>query len=171
MTEPQPDAQPDPQADVQTDAPDRAELERRYPEYRFSAQTEAKETARMVEALKRNKGRTDFVAYAARVIAARLSDDARYYLNYGPYWWPLKEVLQKEGLAYGTYMNRTVADAYRAKTPEGVIVLAELFRERIYEDTWGSGNDTFSLDGKTDWVLRDPDYEAMTIEHFWDDGF
>lgn len=43
--------------------------------------------------------------------------------------------------------------------------------ERRYEETWGSGNDTFSLDGETDWVLRDPDYEAMTIEHFWDDGF
>ena len=75
----------------------------------------------MIESLKRNKGRTDFVACAARVIASRLREDARCYLH--------------------------------------------------YEETWGSGNDTFSLDGETDWVLRDPDYEAMTVEHFRDDGF
>lgn len=164
------DPKPLPELNPQPDTPDRAELERRYPEYRFSPETEAKETARMVESLKRNTGRTDFVAYAARVIATRLREDARYYLRYGPYWWPLKEVLRTEGLAYGRCTNRTIANAYRAKTSEGVIVLAELFRERIYEDTWSSGNDTFSLDGETDWVLRDPDYEAMTIEHFWDDG-
>lgn len=161
----------DPQPDTKLEIPDRAELERRYPEYRFSPETEAKETARMIESLKRNKGRTDFVACAARVIASRLREDARCYLHYDPYWWPLKEVLQKEGLAFGRCTNRTIANAYRAKTPEGVIVLAELFRERIYEETWGSGNDTFSLDGETDWVLRDPDYEAMTVEHFRDDGF
>ena len=52
-----------------------------------------------------------------------------------------------------------------------MIVLAEFFWERIYEETRGSGNDTFSLDGETDRVLRDPDYEAMTVEHFRDDGF
>ena len=51
----------------------------------------------MIESLKRNKGRTDFVACAARVIASRLREDARCYLHYGPYWWPLKEELQKEG--------------------------------------------------------------------------
>ena len=122
----------DPQPDTKLEIPDRAELERRYPEYRFSPETEAKETARMIESLKRNKGRTDFVACAARVIASRLREDARCYLHYGPYWWPLKEVLQKEGLAFGRCTNRTIANAYRAKTPEGVIVLAELFRERIY---------------------------------------
>lgn len=109
----------DPQPDTKLEIPDRAELERRYPECRFSPETEAKETARMIESLKRNKGRTDFVACAARVIASRLREDARCYLHYGPYWWPLKEVLQKEGLAFGRCTNRTISNAYRAKTPKG----------------------------------------------------
>lgn len=72
----------------------------------------------MIESLKRNMGRTDFAAYVARIIASHLREDARYYLRYGPYWWPLQEVLQKEGLAYGRCTSRTIANAYRARPPK-----------------------------------------------------
>lgn len=59
-------------------------------------------------------------------------------------------------------MDEAVAAVYCGKTEEETLVLADDFKDRIYEENYPAGERTFTLDAEADdYRLWDPDYERL----------
>lgn len=112
--------------------------------------------------LLKNLGTDDLLGFGRGLICRRLQADPRSYITYGPYWWALKKVLIAHGAAPGTAMDEDVAAVYCGRTEEETLVLADDFKDRIYEENFPSGTRTFTLDAEADdYRLWDPDYERL----------
>lgn len=141
-----------------------------YTEYRFKDGYAAERLAEAKATLKANKDTDDFTGFALNLIRRRLAADPRSYRSYGPYWWALKKALIAHGLAKGTAMDEAVAAAYCGASEEESIILADDFRDRIYDENFIQYANRFILDADSaeEYVLTDPDYErsakALEIE-------
>lgn len=112
-------------------------------------------------ALKVNRGLSNFLGFGLGVVMQRLAQDRRRYLDFGPYWWPLKDVLRDNGYDLGRSGDPLVAQAYKQATPEQTMVAADEFR------TWNLATNfkytgRYMLDAETAewWVLFDSDMEG-----------
>lgn len=113
--------------------------------------------------LKENRGTDDFVGFGLQIIGERLRNEPRSYVEYGPYWWALKKVLIAHEMAPGSIVDEEVAAVYCGKTEEETMILADDFRDRIYQENFPTGTRYFLLDadGEGEYVLNDPDYERV----------
>ena len=68
-----------------------------FTEYRFTPEYLAAKVAERAAALKANRGMSDLLGFGLGVVRDRLAKDPRRYLDYGPYWWALKEALNARG--------------------------------------------------------------------------
>ncbi len=96
-------------------------------------------------ALKANKGFSDLAGYALGVMERRLTGDPLRYLDYGPYWWALKDELRKSDRDYGDRDDAVVRATYQGATPLLTIVMADEFRT-LYLATQAVGTCQFVLD-------------------------
>lgn len=115
--------------------------------------------------LQKNKGTEDLLGYGCKVVNARLRENAIAYLEYGPYWFALKEVLKRQGFRWGGDVNPELEAAYKSATDVETLVAAETFRE-YYEEAFMQGTRTFMVDGDTgeEWTLRDSYMERLAKE-------
>lgn len=134
-----------------------------FTEHQFDPAAIAALAQERADALKVNRGMSNFLGFGLSVVMQRLSTDRRRYLDYGPYWPALKEVLRNNGYELGDSGDPLVAQAYRQATPEQTIVAADEFR------TWNLATnfkytDRYMLDTESGewWILFDPDMEQVT---------
>lgn len=129
-----------------------------FTEYKLSRTYVRKRLAIYKENLLKLKGRTDLADHGAAVIMERLREDSRRYLDYGPYWWALKDVLARRAGLPCLHRNDELARGYGGETDEETIVMAEEFR-RCYLDRFPPYTDELVLDAYSDspWRLYDPD--------------
>lgn len=111
-------------------------------------------------ALKANRGFSDLLGFALSIVSDRLAKDRRRYLDYGPYWWALKAILQRHDYHYGTDADDGIMAAYTCADEVSTVVAADLFRDE-YLDTRIVGERRYHLDPEeTDWWdLLDEDME------------
>ncbi len=104
----------------------------------------------------RKKG-VSFDANAARVIGARLDRDPLGYVEFGPYWWAVKDALARHGHPFGTHCDVMVRQAYSGVDDASTFVAGEMFKD-IYRGRYFVGANRFDLEGQgIDYVLEDPD--------------
>jgi hypothetical protein len=113
-------------------------------------------TGQMVSNLRSNRGLSDLSGYACGVVSRRLALAPRRYLDYGPYWWSVKRVLNADGRQMGDYTDPSVESAYRGATDAETMVAAELFRDE-YLRTRPLGSADHELTQGETYTLFDPD--------------
>ena len=96
---------------------------------------------------------------AVRVIAQRLQQHPARYIEFGPYWWALKQVLIDAGHDLGEEGAPLVASVYRGASAIETLVMAEAFKD-LYRARWFVGTQTFELSEGELYELTDPDMQA-----------
>lgn len=105
-------------------------------------------------------------AFAAQVVAGRLRDAPGDYLQYGPYWWSVKQALRGAGHVFGDTDSVVLRAAYGAGlTAHQALVAGEQFRD-YYRAQLMAGTATFALgaeDGADtgNYTLFDVDMETL----------
>jgi hypothetical protein len=93
-----------------------------------------------------------FLANALRVIGERMLSYPERHVEFGPYWWAVKEALAGAGYEFGSSGMPAVAAAYRGESVAETLVMAEAFKD-MYRGTYIVGTSGFDLEG--DGVLQD----------------
>jgi hypothetical protein len=115
----------------------------------------------MVRAGYAESGRTEpFEQHAVRVIAERLRAHPERYVEFGPWWWAVKQVLSEAGENMGPGGEPMVAAEYRGSDAVSTLVAAEAFKD-FYRATFIVGTSTFALaDDGEPYELADADMQA-----------
>lgn len=123
----------------------------------------AEELARKKTALRENRGMSDFDGFAAGVLARRMQNHPEQYVEFGPYWWALKEILRQRGHDFGTDAAPALAATYKGETDGATFIKAEMFKE-LYRQTWAAGTRVFDLteDGQA-YTLVDQDMDGRVL--------
>lgn len=103
--------------------------------------------------------------FAASNMAQRLRDKPATYLQFGPYWWAVKQALRAHGFDFGPADDDLVRQAYGGGLPAYTAMVAgEQFREH-YNATFLQGASQFWLDDQAEesYVLFDQDMEARKL--------
>lgn len=103
---------------------------------------------------------TDCGEYGAKIIAERLEEYPDCYMEFGVYWFAVKDVLNRHGYYYGDTDDEEMRLEYQGKTDAHTLVAAERFKD-MYRKTYFIGTTRFTLeeDGR-EWVLNDPEMAA-----------
>lgn len=135
-----------------------------FTEFKFNSEAIKELAVEQSANLKANKGFSDLKGYALSVISGRLAADPARYLDYGPYWWALKDALRDAGADFGGRDDAMVREAYSGLTDTHTIVMADLFRE-MYLVTWAVGTKQFILnaDSGETYTLEDEDMDSLII--------
>jgi len=114
--------------------------------------------------LKAKRGLSDALGFAIDVIWDRLNRDPMNYRSYGPYWWTVKDVLQRHGKEIGQNSHEMVRSVYSFEDDYESLIAAETFRD-WYLDTQFKGTNQFLLDRETGetYTLFDSDMEIPLI--------
>lgn len=95
---------------------------------------------------------------AVRVIRARLAARPLSYLEFGPYWWAVKQALNAAGASLGDSGEPMVAAEYRGDDAITTLVMAEAFKD-TYRASYFEGTRTFDMGDGEQYELTDPDME------------
>jgi hypothetical protein len=128
-----------------------------FTEYKFDSKKIGGLVAQKQAALKANKGLSDLLGYGLGVVSRRLAKDPGRYLDYGPYWWALKDVLTRAGYDYGEEGDPVLVQAYRGTSDLQTMVMADRFRTEFLEENQ-VGTCKFRLDTEgSEYLLFDAD--------------
>ncbi|WP_370846660.1 hypothetical protein [Parasutterella sp.] len=130
-----------------------------YNRYIYSDATLKAKAANNKAGLLKNKKRSDIVAYGTELVLSQIKYEPKSYLEYGPYWWAMKKVINARGGNLGDTMDEEIAIVYKGSSDEETFTAAFMFME-YYLDFLFNGCRSFQLeDGAEEWILRDPDIE------------
>lgn len=68
-----------------------------YNRYIYSDATLKAKAANNKVGLLKNKKRSDIVAYGTELVLSQIKYEPKSYLEYGPYWWAMKKVINARG--------------------------------------------------------------------------
>ena len=131
-----------------------------FTEYLFDPDKIKTQVENRTQSLRENKGFSDLLGFGLKVIGDRLAKDRRRYIDYGPYWFALKDILNANGCNFGDQSDPIISKVYRGESDVETLVMADEFRTEYLATTILYTN-RFMLDGKTGdfWVLFDSDME------------
>jgi hypothetical protein len=126
-------------------------------EFRIDSQRLERRIAQMRRNFAARPHEESFEEFAIGVLAHRMRTRPWDYLEFGPYWWPLKEALREAGHDFGPTTDALLANAFKAPTLAGIVVAAEEFKDD-YRARFFVGHATYDLrgDGST-FTIFDPD--------------
>lgn len=128
-----------------------------YTEYKFDPKKISGLVAQRQAALKENRGLSDLLGFGLGVASRRLAKDPGRYLDYGPYWWALKSVLNANGYSYGQESDPGLVEAYRGASDVQTLIMADQFRtEFLAENQVGTCKFRLDADGD-EYILFDSD--------------
>ena len=136
-----------------------------FTEYKFDPEKIKAQVESRTQSLRTNKGFSDLLGFGLGVISERLAKDRRRYMDYGPYWFALKDILNANGYNFGDQSDPIVKAAYHGDSDVETLVMADEFRTE-YLATNIVYTNRFMLDGKTGefWVLFDSDMESQSAK-------
>lgn len=104
---------------------------------------------------------TDLLPVMCRSVAARVRGSKLAYLEFGPYWWAVKRILNANGFELGPTDNPYVAERFNEATPELTLIAAWEAAD-WNRDEYFAGTRDFPLDDLSEEVvsLFDPDMES-----------
>lgn len=131
-----------------------------FTEYKFDPAEVAQRAEAMRAKFARGGRSGTFEENALRVIGERMEARPAQHVEFGPYWWAIKQALNNAGAALGDYGDALVAAEYRHATPLETIVAGEWFKD-YYREHFFVGTRVFDLtaDGES-YELFDPDMQA-----------
>lgn len=136
-----------------------------FTEYKFSP-AQISEAARVAaNTLASVKPGVNAPQFAAQTMADRLMAKPETYLQYGPYWWAVKDTLRALGHDFGPADDAIIRAEFGGSLPAyGRLVAGEQFRS-YYLSTFLAGSAQFWLDadGEESYVLFDADIEARRL--------
>lgn len=127
--------------------------------YLFDPKDVAKKTEKSREAFNKRQPGVDFTEFAANVIYDRLKGSIQHYRVYGPYWWALKDVLQRQEFNVGDEMDSELKAQYAQASDAETIQAADMFFEQMSRKVVRGHNSWTIQNGKPDYVLYDADME------------
>lgn len=135
-----------------------------YTKYLYAPEILKAKTANNKAGLLKNKRRSDIVAYGMEIVLSQLKYHPMSYLEYGPYWWAMKKIINARGGDLGDSMDEEIASVYKGSNDEETFTVAFMFME-YYLDFFFKGCRSFQLeDGQDEWILRDPDVENRPLD-------
>lgn len=131
-----------------------------FTEFKFDPAEVAQRAATMRANFARGGRPGTFEENALRVIGERMEARPAQHVEFGPYWWAVKQALNNAGAGLGDYGDALVAAEYRHATALETIVAAEMFKD-YYRGHYFVGARVFNLtaDGEP-YELFDPDMQA-----------
>lgn len=107
-----------------------------------------------------NRGLSDFEGFAAGMLGRRMLNHPEQYIEFGPYWWALKEALARRGHDFGSDAAPALAAAYKGNSDGETFIKAEIFKD-LYRQNWAVGTNVFdlSLSGESPYELIDSDMQ------------
>lgn len=132
-----------------------------FTEYFFDKELIKKRVEERASNLRTNLGITSLLEFGLGVIADRLKKDKARYRDYGPYWWALKDIMNRSGHDLGSQSDPMVAQVYRGDSDVETLIMADEFRELNLASSIVYNN-SFMLDGESGefWKLYDSDMES-----------
>jgi hypothetical protein len=132
-----------------------------YTEYLFDKDATAALTAQRAAGLRANRGLSNLLGFGLSVVAGRLRQDRRRYRDYGPYWWALKDAMNRNGYSMGEQADQAIAQAYRFDDDAQTMIAADEFRTAYLKTNIIYTNE-FMLDADNPdlYVLYDADMET-----------
>ncbi|WP_199506806.1 MULTISPECIES: hypothetical protein [unclassified Psychrobacter] len=127
--------------------------------YLFNPEDVAKKTEESRATFQKKQPGVDFTEFAAGVIYERLKGDIRHYRVYGPYWWALKDVLQRQDFNVGDEMDGELKAQYAQASDAETIQAADMFFLQMSRKVMKGHNSWTIQNGKDDYVLYDADME------------
>jgi hypothetical protein len=135
-----------------------------FTEHKFSADHIAQVVAQRRQGLKANRGLSDLLGFGLEVVAKRLSASPHRYVDYGPYWWALKQVMREGGYLMGDQSDPLVANEYRGVDAVSTLIAADEFRSQNLASQMVGGNQFLLTANDPDWyVLFDSDMEGRIV--------
>lgn len=132
-----------------------------FTEHKFPADHIAQAVAQRKAGLKANKGLSDLLGFGLGVVAQRLAKSPQRYVDYGPYWWALKQVMRDNGYLMGDQSDPLVANEYRGVDAVSTLIAADEFRSQHLASQMVGGNKFLLIAADPDWyVLFDQDMEG-----------
>lgn len=133
-----------------------------FTEYKFDPAFITQLTEERRQGLQSNRGLSNQLAFCVQVIAQRLAPDPRRYLDYGPYWWAVKDILRDHGYDLGAQSDPFVMQEYVFPEAVETLIAADLFRSELL-GTSIIGTNKFILNGVSGsfYSLFDEDMESM----------
>lgn len=132
-----------------------------FTELKYSPEYIAQTVEQRRAGLMANRGMSDLLGFGLDVVAQRLSKGPQRYLDYGPYWWALKDVLRENGNDLGDHSDPLVAAEYCGVDAVSTMIAADEFRTRFLSTQMlGANRHLLSLDDPSWYVLFDPDMEG-----------
>jgi len=129
-------------------------------EYRYDAEALSAETQAKRDALRENRGLSDLLGFGLSVVAGRLKANPQRYLDYGPYWWALKDALNRNGYGFGSETDLGIAAEYRGGDDTETLVAADIFREEyLASSIVGTRRFVLDPDAGEWWTLFDEEME------------
>lgn len=139
-----------------------------YREFRFDGRTVRGRVRRCKKNILAKYGTDDLVRIGAPNLMSLLRKNGyKHYRAFGMYWPAVKDIFIAQGLLPAEctpYPDRAVAKAYRGKTDEDTLVMAEMFKD-YYFSHYFVGTNTFLLDvdDEEEWTLFDPEMEQLAL--------
>jgi len=133
-----------------------------FTEYKFETKLIENRISELSKNLAVNRGITDLLAFGLSLVVDRLRTDKMRYRDYGPYWWALKDVLNRNGYEIGNQSDPMIKEAYKGDSNLETVVMANEFRD-VYLASNLVYTNKFMLDGETGefWILFDSDMENV----------
>lgn len=137
-----------------------------YQQFQFDREAIARAAADVAASLAETRPGESPDGFAAKLIAERLRSVPGGYLQYGPYWWSVKQALRGEGHDFGNSDSAVLRAAYGGGlTDHQALVAGEQFREH-YQVHLMAGTASFALGGDEqedvgEYTLFDIDMEIM----------
>lgn len=132
-----------------------------FTEYKFDPEFIQIKVQERKDGLQKNRGLSNLLEFGLEVVATRLAKTPQRYLDYGPYWWALKQVMRDNGYLMGEQSDPLVAAEYCGADAVSTVIAADEFRREYLATQMVGGNRFLLSQESTDWyLLFDPDMEG-----------
>jgi len=99
-----------------------------FTEYKYSKDTIVKLIEKLKAGMVARGKEPDLLASGLHAIKFRLDQDKRSYRDYGPWWWSLKDVMNRNGHYLGSMSHPIIAREYRFDDDLQTLIAADKFR-------------------------------------------
>jgi hypothetical protein len=135
-----------------------------FTEFRYDSDGIKTLVAENAATVRSERGLSDYTGFAISVFRKRLKQNGPIrYLDYGPYWWAVKDVLNRAGEDLGSDDDAELREAYRGETDAETLAMADLYREQYLKTQFLGSRQVVLTDTGELWTIMDDDMEEKAM--------